>query len=93
MECDKSLVFRLEKRGSRYTAYYSKDGNEFTLLGMTDVVLSNVQVGLIASNGSRKTRGMDRLAAILGQSDRQDESPFEMGCDYFNIRSSGLKLP
>ncbi|MFZ0428481.1 MAG: Ig-like domain-containing protein [Acidobacteriota bacterium] len=93
MLCNRTVVFRLEKKGSRYTAYYSKDGNEFTPLGTADVVLANVQVGLIAFNGSPAARNVDMMAALFGGAERQKEAPFEVGCDYFDIRSRGQKLP
>lgn len=90
MDWDKSIVFRLEKKGSRYTAYYSKDGNEFHLLGVTDAVLADIQVGLMAVNGSPATRGRD-MFAFRNRSQNQEEPAFEMSCDYFDIRSRGLK--
>ncbi|MFZ0426787.1 MAG: glycoside hydrolase family 3 C-terminal domain-containing protein [Acidobacteriota bacterium] len=92
MDWDKSIVFRLEKKGSRYTAYYSKDGNDFELLGTTDVVLADVQVGLFAVNGSPVSRDRGRFAFREPQPD-ENEPPFEMSCDYFDIRSRGQKLP
>ncbi len=90
MDCDKLVVFRLEKKGSRYSAYYSKDGREFTLLGTTDAVLSNVQVGLMTVNGSPKSRNGGRFSPRRLPRP-EEEPPFVMSCDYFNIRSRGMK--
>lgn len=93
-DCERSIVFRLEKEGSRYRGYYSKDGINFTLLGETDVVLRDVQAGILAVNGDPESRGPSQFAALLGQrEDTREEAPFEVTVDYFQVRSQGRTLP
>lgn len=91
-ECDRTIVFRLEKEGTTYRAYYSKDGIHFEPLGVTDVGLRDVQVGILAVDGDPDTRGVSPLAALIGQeTGRQEREPFVVSVDYFNIQSRGAR--
>ena len=53
MGIDNNLVLRLIKEGSRYTAYYSSDGEQFTELGTADIILKEVHVGIMAIKGHK----------------------------------------
>src|SRR5690606_27321351 len=44
-----SLILKLEKKGSLYTAYYSLDGEKFDMLGTVDVLLKDIKTGLVVS--------------------------------------------
>ncbi|GAB4234653.1 MAG: hypothetical protein Kow00109_07710 [Acidobacteriota bacterium] len=91
-ECDRTIVFRLEKDGTVYRAYYSKDGIHFSPLGATDVVLRDVQVGILAVDGDPSTRGFSPLGALIGQGPgREEPEPFVVAVDYFNIEDRSAK--
>src|SRR5574344_2973344 len=40
----KSLILKLEKKGSIYTAFYSVDGSSFSKLGVADISLKDIKV-------------------------------------------------
>jgi len=86
-----TIVFKLEKKGSRYTAYYSIGGKDFMFLGSTDAVLSNVQTGLITCEGVDIAIGDDIVSQIMAQMERKEEPKFEVKYDYFHIINTGLK--
>ena len=44
---DNVIYLRLERKGDSYTAYYSVDGKKYTEAGAAQVVLKDVQAGLI----------------------------------------------
>jgi len=50
-----NLYFRLYKKGSTYTAFYSTNGTSFTSLGSTTVNYAYPRLGLVASNGTGST--------------------------------------
>ena len=81
---DLTITFRLEKKGSRYTAWYSTGGKDFVLLGSTDVVLSNIRAGLIACNGG-VSHGGDLAALMAGNNTADANKPFKVRFDYFQI--------
>jgi beta-glucosidase len=51
------LYFRIGKVGSNYEAYYSTDGDDFSLLGAASAQYLNPQIGLLAINGTPSTAG------------------------------------
>lgn len=85
---DLSITLRLEKNGSMYTAWYSPDGRDFKLLGSTDVVLSDIRVGMIACNGGT-TPGGGFAALMPGINGADAIKPFKVRFDYFQIRNAG----
>jgi len=86
-----TIVFKLEKRGSIYTAYYSIDGKDFKALGSTEAVLSNVKAGLIACDGVEVSIGDDTISQMMAQMEKREESKFEVKYDYFHIVNTGMK--
>jgi beta-glucosidase len=82
-----SVVLRLEKKGSTYTASYSTDGKSFALLGSTQAVLSDVKAGLIACSGVRPSGG--RSPFPFGRQREEDTGPLKVRFDYFRIENSG----
>jgi regulation of enolase protein 1 (concanavalin A-like superfamily) len=48
---DNGVWLRLDKEGDTYTAWYSVDGKKFEKMGTAQVVLKDVQVGVIACEG------------------------------------------
>lgn len=86
---DNTLLLRLVKSGSEYVALYSTDGESYTELGRTSVVLKDIQAGLIVCNGVLPER-MARFRRFMGQ-EAPAATPFEAAFDYFRISNSGLK--
>ena len=76
------LVFRLIKEGSRYTAFYSSDGEQFTDLGTTDIILKEVHVGLMAVKGHKPS-----LRRRISNQGKASDPPFSASFDYFRIES------
>ena len=84
-------MFKLEKIGSNYTAYYSTGEKGFELLGSTDAVLSDVKAGLITCNGAEVNAGSDFLDQIMGPIEKGEEPEFKVKYDYFRIVNTGVK--
>ena len=83
-----TFVFRLEKKGSRYTAWYATGEGDFVLLGSTDAVLSDIKAGLIACDGAPVP--MDGMfAQIMGAFAPAPEQTLKVRFDYFNIGNMG----
>ncbi|MBG0857908.1 MAG: glycoside hydrolase family 3 C-terminal domain-containing protein [Bacteroidales bacterium] len=85
---DLAIVFRLEKKGSRYTAWYATGGGDFVLLGSTDAVLSDIKAGLIACDGAPVPMG-GMFAQIMDAFAPAPEQPLKVRFDYFNIGNMG----
>jgi hypothetical protein len=85
---DLAIVLKLEKKGSRYTAWYATGGGDFVLLGSTDAVLSDIKAGLIACDGARTPMG-DLMAQMMGMNAIVADKPFKVRFDYFNIGNTG----
>ncbi len=84
-----TIVFKLEKKGSNYTAYYSINGKSFELLGSTNAVLSDIKAGLIACDGIDPFG--NRMDQMMGQMEKSDEPQFEIMCDYFRIENTDVQ--
>ena len=84
-----SVVLRLEKEGSEYTAWYSVDGESFEPLGSTKAVLGNIRAGLIACNGMRPAGG--RFSFPFGRQQGEEIEPLKVRFDYFRIENSGSR--
>ncbi len=86
---DNTLVLKLEKKGSLYTASCSSDGKSFKEVGTADILLKDVKAGVIVCNGVPPTgRGNN---PGMQQQPAQTETPFEVAYDYFHIVNKGLK--
>lgn len=86
---DNTLVLKLEKKGSLYTASCSSDGKSFKEAGTADILLKDVKAGMIVCNGVPPTgRGNN---PGMQQQTTQTETPFEVAYDYFHIVNKGLK--
>ncbi|MGW8317547.1 MAG: beta-xylosidase family glycoside hydrolase [Bacteroidales bacterium] len=81
-----TVVLKLEKKGNTYTASYSGDGSNFKKLGSTEIVLSDIQAGVIVSDGIRSEGGL--FAAFLSQQNQELE-PMTAKFDYFRIENTG----
>ena len=79
---DNIFFLRLRKEGSRYTAYYSSDGEHFTDLGTTDIILKDVRVGLMAVKGQKPSPRF----SLFDQGNGPDHD-FSSSFDYFRIES------
>lgn len=85
----KDLYLKLEKKGSIYTAYYSRDGVKFDLLATANIMLKNIKAGLIACDGV-VTQSMTSTF-YFDKSTNKLPTPFDVSFDYFRITNSGLK--
>lgn len=85
---DNTLILRLVKNGSVYTAFYSRDGKKFETIGNADILLKDVKAGLLACNGIAPSRTGNNPVA---QQTERTENPFEVAFDYFRISNTGLK--
>lgn len=86
---DNSLVLRLSKEGSTYTAYYSVDGKNFGKLGESDILLKDIKVGLMACDGII-TQSMTSTFWFDSDTTKPD-TPFDVSFDYFRIQNRGIK--
>ncbi|MEO6849634.1 MAG: glycoside hydrolase family 3 C-terminal domain-containing protein, partial [Mucilaginibacter sp.] len=85
---DNTLILKLVKKGSLYTAYCSPDGVKFETVGSEDVALKNIKAGMIVCNGVTPARG---FFPAPPQQTTGTEKPFEVAFDYFHITNSGQK--
>ena len=82
------LILKLDKKGSEYTAYYSLDGDKFEKLGTADILLKDIQAGLIVCDGVI-TQNMKSTFWFDSDTTKPD-TPFDVAFDYFHITNSGL---
>ena len=90
VKADNQLVFKLIKNKSSYTGFCSSDGINFTEIGTVDVVLKDIQAGLIVCEGVMQAR-MGGFARAGAPQTTEPEKPFEVAFDYFHISNIGLK--
>jgi hypothetical protein len=86
---DNTLVLKLEKKGSLYTASCSPDGKNFKAIGTADIMLKDVKTGMIVCDGVAPAR-MGGLPGMEQQTN-EPQTPFEVAFDYFHIVNKGLK--
>jgi len=89
IKADNTLLLKLEKKGDLYTAYCSSDGVDFKTIGTAEIVLKDIQAGLLVCDGVAPAR-MGGPGRNIPQA-TQPESPFEVAFDYIRITNSGLK--
>lgn len=85
----KSLILKLEKKGSIYTAFYSVDGSSFSKLGVADISLKDIKVGVMACDGVL-TQNV-KSTFYFNSDTTKPAQPFDVSFDYFRITNSGLK--
>jgi beta-glucosidase-like glycosyl hydrolase len=85
---DNTLVLKLEKKGSLYSASCSSDDKNFTTIGTADIILKDVKAGMIVCDGVAPARGG---FPGMEQPTNQPQPPFEVAFDYFHIVNKGLK--
>jgi len=84
---DNVLILRLEKKGDLYTASCSADGKVFKPVGFANIVLKDVQAGILVCNGITPT---SKAATQPVTAAASLEKPFEVAFDYFRLTNSGL---
>jgi len=84
-----ALILKLEKKGNKYTAYYSADGEPFKTLGTDEALLKDIRAGLIACDGVI-TQSMTSTYYFDSDTTKPD-TPFDVSFDYFHIMNNGLK--
>jgi beta-glucosidase len=85
---DCTLVLKLEKKGSIYSASCSADGKNFTTVGTADIILKDIKAGMIVCDGIAQARGG---FPGMEQPTNQPQTPFEVAFDNFHIVNKGLK--
>lgn len=78
-----TLLLKLEKKGSIYTAYYALDGGAFVKLGTADLLIKDIKAGLIACDGIIM-QGM-KSTFYFNSDTTKPSTPFEVAFDYFRI--------
>ncbi len=84
-----TLILKLEKKGTLYTASCSSDGKNFKAIGTADVLLRDLKAGMIVCDGVSPAR-MGNFPGMQQQTS-QPETPFEVAYDYFHIVNKGSK--
>ena len=84
---DQSLVLKLDKKGSIYTAFYSLDGEHFEKLGTADLPLKDIKTGLVVCDGI--ITGYMKSTFWFDSDTTKPDSPFNVAFDYFPIKNSG----
>lgn len=85
---DNTLFLKLVKTGDVYMAYCSSDGKKFDEVGKANVVLKNINAGLMVCDGVTPPQ-MARYRRFM-QQDSLPDTPFEVAFDYFKITNKGL---
>jgi hypothetical protein len=87
-----TLILKLDKKGSNYTASCSTDGKNFKVIGSVDIMLKDVKTGILVCDGVPDPR-FARFRDMPGmpQQPKEPETPFEVSYDYFHITNKGLK--
>lgn len=86
---DNTLILKLEKKGDLYTAYVSTDGDTFEPVATGNVMLKDIQAGVLTCDGVLSDR-FASYSRFMGPSNQPD-TPFEVAFDYFHIDNTGLK--
>jgi hypothetical protein len=86
---DNALFLKLDKKGSIYTAFYSLDGENFEKLGTADMLLKDINSGLIVCDGI--VTGYMKSTFWFDSDTTKPDTPFDVSFDYFHIENSGLK--
>jgi len=86
---DNVVWLRLVKKGDSYTAFYSVDGKKFTEAGSAQIVLKDVQAGLICCEGVMMQMGRGGFGGM--QMQMPTAAPLKAAFDDFKITTSGLK--
>lgn len=85
------ILLRIEKEGSRYSAMYSYDAFEFIEAGGVDMMLKDIQVGMIACDGVQMSMGRGGFGGGMRQGGVQQAAPstvpMQATFDYFLIES------
>ena len=84
---DNTVWLRLEKDGSIYSAYYSVNGRNWTKAGQAEIILKDIQAGMICCQGVQNIRGARPGAAPAVTPSQQPSEPFKARFDWFRIKS------
>jgi beta-glucosidase-like glycosyl hydrolase len=82
------LILRLDKKGSVYTASYSRDGENFETLGTADILLKDIRAGIIVCDGVI-TQYM-KSTFWFNPDTTKPELPLDVSFDFFRIVNRGL---
>ena len=88
---DNTIWLRLVKAGSTYTAFYSADGKKWVEAGQVDVILKDIQAGVMAALGAANARMGSMRMPAGGQgvpaTPATQTAPFKADFDRFSISS------
>ena len=89
---DNTIWLRLVKAGSTYTAFYSADGKKWVEAGQVDVILKDIQAGVMAALGAANARMGSMRMPAGGQgvpaTPATQTAPFKADFDRFSISST-----
>ncbi|MDO5443975.1 MAG: glycoside hydrolase, partial [Bacteroidia bacterium] len=80
-----TIWLRLVKSGDKYTAYYSADGKSFKEAGSAEILLKDINAGIIACEGVRPAV-MGRGGFGAAPAAPQTPSPITASFDYFKVK-------
>lgn len=87
---DNTLFMKLSKKGTKYSASYSIDGVDYKSVGTADILLKDIQAGVMNCEGTLDPR-MAWFLSRGGNQQSSPETPFEMSVHYFHIENSGVE--
>ena len=80
-----TIWLRLVKSGDKYTAFYSADGKSFKEAGSVNVLLKDIQAGVMACEGVRAAMG-GRGGFNAPQAAPQAPAPLQASFDWFKVK-------
>lgn len=84
-----ALLLKLIKSGDTYKAYCAVDAKDFKEVGIGNVILKDIRVGLMALDGELPAR-FARFRRFF-QTNNETTTPFEVSFDYFRIKNNGIQ--
>lgn len=87
---DNTIWLRLVKEADVYTAYYSVNGSKWVMAGQVEVLLKDIQAGMIACQGAVNVRAGARPnvgAQAQAPQPQAEAAPFIARFDRFGIKS------
>lgn len=83
------LRLKLTKKGSLYTAFYAVADGEYVRLGSADVLLKDIQAGVLACDGI--VAQFMKSTFWFNSDTTKLDTPFDLSFDYLRITNSGIQ--
>ena len=84
---DNTVYLKLEKDGSTYTAFYSVNGKNWIMAGQAEVMLKDIEAGVMACNGVQNMRMGMRPGGAAPAAAPQQTAPLKAWFDWFRIKN------